>query len=95
MITTIADTTCTADVQCYLNDEDNSLSADLCTTVATTINTLLSSSATTVDFTITASTLTAGDLLDVRVAVICDDGAEDTVVIGAITKVALLCDTQG
>ena len=95
MITTIADTSCTADVQCYLNDEDNSLSADLCTTVATTINTLLSSSATTVDFTITASTLTAGDLLDVRVAVICDDGAEDTVVIGAITKVALLCDTQG
>jgi hypothetical protein len=95
MITTVADTTCTVDVNCYLNDEDNTVSADLCTTVATTINTLLSAAATTVDFTITAATLTAGSLLDLRVSVICNDAAGATAVIGAITKVALLVDTQG
>lgn len=95
MITTVADTSCTVDVNCYLNDEDNSVSSDLCTTSATTINTLLSASATTVDFTITAATLTPGAVLDVRVSIICNDAAETTAVIGAITKVALLCDTQG
>jgi len=95
MITTVADGSCTADVNCYLNDEDNTVSADLCTTAATTINTLLSSSATEVDFDITAATLTPGAVLDVRVSVICTDSATATAVIGAITKVALLCDSQG
>ena len=95
MITTVADGSCTCDINCYLNDEDNTTSADLCSTDATTINTLLSGSATTVDFVITAATLTAGAVLDVRASVICTDTAEDTVVIGAITKLALLCDTQG
>jgi hypothetical protein len=95
MITTIADGSCTVDVNCYLNDEDNTVSADLCTTTATTINTLLTSSATTVDFLITASTLTPGDVLDVRVAVTPTDSAGATAVIGAVTKLALLCDTQG
>ena len=41
------------------------------------------------------NSILTGDVLDVRVSVICDDGAGDTAVIGAITKLALLCDTQG
>jgi hypothetical protein len=94
MITTIADGSCTADVNCYLNDEDNTVSADLCTTTATSINALIATPTET-DFTITATTLSPGDVLDVQVSVICTDTATATAVIGCISKVALLCDTQG
>jgi acyl-coenzyme A thioesterase PaaI-like protein len=94
MITTIADTTAFADIECYENEEDNTVSADLCTTAETTINTLIASP-TTVDFTITASTLSPGSILDVRVGTEVTDAAEATAVIGCITKLALLCNTQG
>ena len=95
MITTVADTTATADVSAYLNDEDNTVSADLCTTAATTINALIATP-TTVDFVITASTLSAGDMLDVRIAIaVNDDNNGASVVIGCVSQLALLCDTQG
>lgn len=94
MVTTIADTTAFVDVECYENEEDDSVSADLCTTAETTINALIASP-TTVDFTITASTLSPGSVLDVRVGTKVTDGAEATAVIGCITKISLLCDTQG
>ena len=94
MITTIADTTAFADIECYENEEDNTESVDLCTTAETTINALIASP-TTVDFTITAATLSPGSVLDVRVATVVTDGAESTAVIGCITKLALLCNTQG
>lgn len=94
MVTTIADTTALVDVECYENEEDDSVSADLCTTAETTINALIASP-TTVDFTITASTLSPGSVLDVRVGTKVTDAAEATPVIGCITKISLLCDTQG
>ena len=94
MITTVADTTCYADVNCYENEEDNSVSADLCTTAETTINALIATP-TTVDFTITASTLSPGSVLDVRVGIEVTDASTGAEVIGCITKLAVLCDTQG
>ncbi|KKN79792.1 hypothetical protein LCGC14_0336470 [marine sediment metagenome] len=94
MITTVADTTAFVDVECYENEEDNSVSADLCTTLETTINALIASP-TTVDFTITSSTLSPGTVLDVRVGVEVTDAATAAEVIGCITKVSLLCDTKG
>lgn len=94
MITTVADTTAFADVNCYENEEDNSVSADLCTTAETTINALIAT-ATTVDFTITAATLSPGSVLDVRVGVEVTDASTGAEVIGCITKISLLCDTQG
>ncbi len=94
MITTVADTTAFADVNCYENEEDNTVSADLCTTAETTIYALIASP-TTVDFTITASTLSPGSVLDVRVGTEVTDAAEATPVIGCITKISLLCNTRG
>ncbi len=94
MVTTVADTTAFADVECYENEEDNSVSADLCTTVETTINALIATP-TTADFTITATTLSPGSVLDVRVGVEVTDAATGAEVIGCITKISLLCDTQG
>lgn len=94
MITNVADTTAFADVECYENEEDNSVSADLCTTAETTINALIASP-TTVDFTITATTLSPGSILDVRVGTEVTDAATGAEVIGCVTKISLLCDTQG
>ncbi len=94
MVTTVADTTCFADINCYLNEEDDSVSADLCTTTETTINALIATP-TTVDFTITSATLSPGSVLDVRVGVEVTDAAAGAEVIGCITKLSLLCDTRG
>ena len=94
MITTVAITSAFADIECYENEEDNTVSADLCTTPETTINALIAAP-TTVDFTITASTLSPGSVLDVRVGTKVTDAAEVTAVIGCITKLSLLCNTQG
>jgi hypothetical protein len=63
MITNAADTTATLDVECYKSDEDNTVSADLCETAAQSMN---STTFADLDFTITATNLSPGDMLDVR-----------------------------
>lgn len=92
MITTVADASCTVDVNAYQSDKDNTVSADLCSTAAQSSNSLTFSS---IDFTITSTTLGPGDFLDVRVAITCNDAATGTAVIGCISSVELLCDIQG
>lgn len=92
MITTAADTTATLDVVCYKNDEDNTVSADLCATAAQSMN---STSFADKDFTITATTLSPGDILDVRITMAVNDGATGAEVIGCIAAIKRLCDTQG
>ncbi len=94
MVATIADSAASVDVECYENEEDDSVSADLCTTTEATINALIATP-TTVDFTINASTLSPGSVLDVRIGTKVTDGSTGTSVIGCITKISLLCDTQG
>jgi len=93
MITAISDNTATIDLEVYAQDGSGAVGSDLCTTTATTINTLISSSITVVDFTITATSLSPGDILDVRVAIAINDAAT-AVVIGELCKLSWLYTRQ-
>lgn len=92
MLTTVADATATLDAEVYESDMDATISADLCTTAATTINSLTFAN---IDFVITPSALVAGDVLDIRLAMAINDAAGITAVIGAIGNTELLIDTRG
>ena len=92
MLTTVADTTCTVDVECYRSDEETGISADLCTTAATTMNSLTFAD---VDFTLTPTTFVSGDTLDIRITIACNDAATGTAVEPVIGAVQLLCDVKG
>lgn len=91
MQTTVADTTCTVDIEAYKIDKITGISADLCATAATTMNSLVFSNKT---FTITATTLSAGDVLDCRVSIACNDGATGAAVTPSIAGFDLVCDIQ-
>lgn len=92
MVTTVADTTCTIDVQAYELDKANGIGADLCATAATTMNSLVFATKT---FVITATSLSAGDVLDVRIAIACNDAATGTAVTPTIAAIDLVCDIKG
>lgn len=92
MLTTAADTTCTVDVEVYRADKIGGIGSDLCATAAQDINNTVFS---TKSFSITASTLSAGDVLDVRIAIACNDGATGTAVIPTIAGLDLRCDIRG
>lgn len=86
MHTTVADTTCTLDVEVHKSDEERGISADLAS--AAVANNIKSLSYADVDFTITATTLNPGDILDVRVSINGVDagnlGVDISGVIGAV-----------
>ena len=88
----LADTSCTVLIEAYRIGKDNSIGSQICPTGATTMNTL---GASTKDFTITASTLNAGDVLDVRLSIAVNDAATGTSVYAAVMGADLLCDIQG
>lgn len=92
MKTTVASSSCTVDVEAYKLDKISGISADLCATAATSINSLTFA---TKSFTITSTTLTAGDVLDVRIAIACNDAATGTAVTPTIASIDLLCDIKG
>ena len=92
MITTISDDTATVDVECYCDDEDGGVGADLCATAAQSINSLTKADR---DFVITATGLAAGDVLDFRVTIAITDAATATAVIGEISRMVLLRDIRG
>lgn len=86
----VADTSCTLDCECYLsNEEAGKTGSDLAS--AAVANNINSATFVDVDFTITASTLEPGDLLDVRFSVTGTDAGNAapniTAVIGAIKLV--------
>ncbi len=91
MQTAIADNSCTADIECYKSDAEVGIGSDLCTTAATSINSLTFAD---YDFTITPTGLVSGDILDVRLTIACNDAATGTVepTIGAAY---LLLDIKG
>lgn len=93
MITTVSDTTATLDCEAYKlqDDPDDAIGSDLVTTAATTINSLVFAN---IDFVVTPSGLSPGDILDVRVTIAVSDGASATAVIGGITSCKLLCDVR-
>lgn len=92
MITTVASSSATVDVECYKSDKESGVGSDLCSTAAQDINSLTFDD---MDFTITPTGLVAGDLLDVRIAIAVSDSATVTAVIGAIGSVELLADVRG
>ena len=91
MLTTVASEACTVDLEVYKSDEDSTSTGDLCATAATTINSLTFAD---VDFTITSSTLSPGDLLDVKITVSADDDDDLGVMKACIGSVQLLCDVR-
>lgn len=92
MVGATADNTATIDVQAYEADRVGGVSADLCTTAATSINSLTFADK---DFTITGSGLAVNSVLDVRIAVAVNDAAGAGSVQAAIGQVELLCNIKG
>jgi hypothetical protein len=92
MVTTIAGTSATIDFEVYESNKATGISADLCATAATTINSLTFADK---DFSVTSASLLAGDLLDVRVSIAITDAATGTAVIGAIGSLELMCQVRG
>ena len=93
MITTVAGTSATLDCEAYKlqDDPDDVIGSDLVSTSATSINSLTFAST---DFVITPTSLSPGDILDVRITIAVNDGASGTAVIAAITSAKLLCDVR-
>lgn len=96
MNTTVSDGTATVDLTCYLGTSETGVGSDLCATAAQSINAaLISATPTVADFTITATSLVPGDLLDMRFAIAITDSATGTAVIGEISKIQVLLDIKG
>ena len=95
VVTTVADTSCTIDAEVYeVGDSGNAggTPTDLCTTAAQDMNSL---TAADFDFAITPDSLVAGDILEIRISIACNDAATATAVIPALFKSALLYDARG
>lgn len=93
MITTVADTTATLDCEVYKQqaDPDDAIGSDLVSTAATTMN---STTFADIDFVVSPSGLSPGDVLDIRVTCAVSDAAGATAVIAGISSVKLLCDVR-
>lgn len=92
MLTSVADTSATLDVVAYESDGEAGIGSDLVTTAATTINSLTLADK---DFVVTASGLSPGDILDIRIHTAVNDGASGTAVKAIIGAAYLLCDIRG
>ena len=93
MLTTIADTSCTIDFECYKSNRDTTKTgSDLVTTSATTINSTTFGEKT---FAVTSTGLSPGDVLDIRLSIACNDGATGTAVTPAVAHVEMQLDVKG
>lgn len=92
MLTTVSDGTATLDCSVWSDDGDGTVSADLCATAATTINSVTLAD---IDFTITPTALNSGDLLHVQLSFGGSDTANAGVMIPTITKLSMLLDCRG
>ena len=93
MLTTIADTLATVDVEVYKSASSTLVSgSDLVTTAATTINSVTFADTA---FEVTATTLSPGDWIDIRVTVAVTDAATGTAVIAALAHAEMLLDIKG
>lgn len=91
-MSTDADTSKTLDCLAFLEDGDGAVSgSDKCTTAAQTITTSWAD----YTFVITSTGVSAGDMFDVQLDVALNDAATGSGVICEISKISLLCDTQG
>ncbi len=94
MVTAAADVAATLDIEVYETDTTaTSVSgSDICLTAATAEN-MNNTTFQMVDFVITPTTLSPGDLLDVRIKMTLDDDST-AMTKGAISLVQLLCDVR-
>jgi len=92
MLTTVSDTSCTVDLQCYKSDRDGVASADLCATAAQSMNTLTPAN---YDFTITPTGFTAGNRLVFVIAFAGSDTGDAGTMIPEISEIELLLDVRG
>lgn len=91
MLTSVASVSGTVDAQVYAAVGDTLVGADICTTAATTANSLTFANC---DFTVTTTSRMPGDVLDIRIAWI-GNSATTSSHFGAITNVALLVANRG
>ncbi len=93
MITNVADQTATLDCLIYKqeDDPDDAIGSDLVSTAATTMN---STTFANIDFSLTATSLSPGDILDMLITTAVDDDATGAAVIAAISWAQLLCDVR-
>ena len=89
MLTTVSDGTATLDCECWSDDGDGTLSADICATAATTINSVTLAD---IDFTITPTGLVGGDLLNFRLTFGGSDTGNAGVMIPTVTRIDVLLD---
>ncbi len=92
MKTAVADASCTLDLECYKSDKISGISADLCATAATSINSLTFADK---SFTITPSTLNPGDILDCRITIAAVDAATGSAVTPTIAGMDISCAICG
>ena len=91
MVTTVASTAATIDAEVY-ETSGATISADLCATAAQSMNSLTAANR---NFTITATNLAPGDILDIRLAVLVNDSATATAVIAVINSIDLVLSVRG
>jgi len=94
MITTVSSGVATVDVEAYKMAQDGTtgMGSDLCSTAATSIKSLTFGDK---PFDITATSLSPGDWLDIRVTINIVDSATATAVIGAILAAEMNLDIKG
>jgi hypothetical protein len=93
MLTTVADTTATVDVEIFKSDREATVDGtDLVATAAQSCNSLTLADLT---FTVTATSLAPGDILDIRITTTVTDAATGTAVKAIIGAVELLLDVKG
>lgn len=91
MKTTVADVSATLDLEVYQDEEDGTVSGDLCATSAQSINSLTAASK---NFQITSTTLVKGGKLFGIVSVAVNDAATATAVIARILAVKVGSDRR-
>jgi hypothetical protein len=92
MATTVADTSCTLDVECYKIDKIGGIGSDIMLNRSNLDQFTCLRCYSVHDH---ASGVVAGDVLDVRIAIACNDAATGTAVTPTIAAIDLLADIKG
>ena len=92
MLTTVSDGTATVDAECWVATSAGAVGSDICATAAQSINSLTSADK---DFTITPTSLAAGDRLIVRLSFAGSDTGNAGVMIPEVSRVQMLLDIKG
>lgn len=92
MLTTVSDGTATVDVECWKCSDAGAAGSDLCTTAAQDINNLTFAN---LSFTITPTSLAAGDRFVIRLSFGGSDVGNAGIMVPEISKIQILLDVKG